>query len=93
MSELAVRPLAWMPPSMTLMVGNISWGKYVNDEETNLKPSWRNCSAVSWNEPGGVRWTIWSRVRVDGDVISGRMLPSTLPRHLGNHTVTVWHGQ
>jgi len=34
--------------------------------EQNLNPSWRNCSAVSRNVPGGVRWTIWSRVLVDG---------------------------
>lgn len=35
---------------------------------TDLNPSSRNCFAVSWIVPGGVRCTMWSRVLIDGDI-------------------------
>ena len=35
---------------------------------TDLNPSSRNCFAVSWIVPGGVRCTMWSRVLNDGDI-------------------------
>lgn len=63
-SAFSEKPPVWVPPGITLQGGHFM--ETSKREYANLKPKSLNCWDVHSSVPGGVRWTMWSSVFVDG---------------------------